>query len=86
MQPMRFCQSCRMPLSPLVLGTEADGTQSQEYCKFCYDKGAFTQDCTMEEMIAHCVPLFADSNPDMTLEEASDLLHELFPQLTRWKR
>ncbi len=86
MQPLKFCQSCLIPLAPQVLGTEADGSKSQDYCIYCYKEGAFTQELTMEEMIAKRAPLYANSNPDMTIQEAFDLLHELFPKLTRWKR
>ncbi len=28
----KFCQSCGMPLSPEVLGTEKDGSKNEEYC------------------------------------------------------
>lgn len=85
MERMKFCQSCHMPLSAYVYGTEQDGSKNSDYCIRCYANGAFTKDCTMEEMIAQCTPLFADSNPDMSLDEASALLHELFPSLKRWK-
>ena len=40
----------------------------------------------MEEMIARRAPLFANSNPDMTIEQATALLQEVFPHLTRWKQ
>ena len=39
---MRFCQSCGMPLTDEVLGTNADGSKSEEYCIYCYKDGAFT--------------------------------------------
>ena len=39
----------------IQLGTEADGTKSREYCNYCYENGAFTANCTMEEMIDFCV-------------------------------
>ncbi|MDO6432848.1 zinc ribbon domain-containing protein [Flavitalea sp. BT771] len=42
MSTEKFCQSCSMPLdSKAVLGTEKDGSASLEYCKFCYQHGAF---------------------------------------------
>ena len=50
----RFCQSCGMPLTDDVLGTNADGTKNEDYCMYCYKDGKFLQDCTMEEMIEHC--------------------------------
>jgi hypothetical protein len=42
-----------MPLSkdPLGGGTNADGSQSSEYCSHCFGQGAFTQpNITAEEM------------------------------------
>ena len=50
----KFCQSCGMPLTDDVLGTNADGTKNEDYCMYCYRDGHFLQDCTMEEMIEHC--------------------------------
>ena len=51
---LKFCQSCGMPLSPEVLGTNADGSKSDEYCIYCYKDGAFTGDFTMDQMIEFC--------------------------------
>ena len=50
----RNCQSCGMPMGPTDehYGTEADGSKSKDYCKYCYQNGAFTADCTMGEMIS----------------------------------
>ena len=44
----RFCQSCGMPLTEDVLGTNADGSKNEDYCMYCYKDGNFLQDCTME--------------------------------------
>ena len=41
---MKFCQSCGMPLTDEVLGTNADGSKNEEYCIYCYKDGAFTGD------------------------------------------
>ena len=42
MENKAICQSCGMPLdSEDVKGTEKNGMKSNDYCKFCYDKGAF---------------------------------------------
>ncbi|MDE6146321.1 MAG: zinc ribbon domain-containing protein, partial [Muribaculaceae bacterium] len=51
---MKFCQSCGMPLTNDVFGTNADGTQNEDYCIYCYKDGKFAQDMTMEQMIDHC--------------------------------
>lgn len=49
-----WCQSCGMPLEKNkieTLGTHADGSHTQEYCVYCYQKGSFTQpDITLEQM------------------------------------
>ena len=40
----RFCQSCHTPKNHKLFekGTENDGTENSEYCKMCYEEGAFT--------------------------------------------
>ena len=45
---IKFCQSCGMPLTREILGTNADGSQNEDYCIYCYKDGKFQQDCTME--------------------------------------
>lgn len=81
-----FCQSCAMPLTtPDLRGTEADGSASPHYCKYCYDKGKFTGDMTMEQMIDFCAPIMSKSNPGMTEEDAKDQMQKFFPLLLRWK-
>ena len=45
---MKFCQSCGMPLTEDVLGTNADGSKNKDYCMYCYRDGKFLQECTME--------------------------------------
>ena len=52
----KFCQSCGMPLTEDVLGTNADGSKNEDYCMYCYRDGKFLQDCTMEEMIGWINP------------------------------
>jgi predicted nucleic acid-binding protein len=81
------CQSCAMPLGPEAgpFGTGADGTPSPEYCEYCYQGGAFTQDCTMEEMIEVCVPHMTAANPGMTEDAARDGMRAYFPTLKRWQ-
>ena len=80
-----FCQSCAMPLTQDLRGTEADGSSSPHYCKYCYDKGRFTQGMTMEEMIDFCAGPMAQANPGMTEEQARQQMRKFFPLLLRWK-
>ena len=86
MEDMKFCQSCGMPLTKTEdFGTEKDGKLSEDYCVYCYKDGAFTADCTMEEMIEICVPPMVQSNQGMTPEQAREMMRQFFPHLKRWK-
>ena len=85
---MKFCQSCGMPLSPEVLGTNADGSKNEDYCMYCYKEGRFTNDCTMDEMIEFCVQFVDEVNKNMpkpmTKEEYKEMMRSYFPKLQRW--
>ena len=86
---MKFCQSCGMPLTNEVLGTNADGTPNEDYCIYCYKDGKFTQDMTMEQMIEHCAQ-FTDeinrnSGQNLTVEQMKEQMRQFFPHLKRWK-
>ena len=87
---MKFCQSCGMPLTDEVLGTNADGSKNEEYCMYCYKDGKFTQDCTMDEMIEHCAQFVGDFNKDsgqqLSKEEAIGQMKMYFPHLKRWRK
>lgn len=86
-----FCQSCGMPMSSEeMFGTNKDGSLNSDYCVYCYKDGEFLQDCTMEEMIAHCAKFTAEfnksSNTHFTEEEAIAQMRVFFPHLKRWKK
>ena len=85
---MHFCQSCGMPLTDEILGTNADGSKSEEYCIYCYKDGAFTGDFTMEEMIDFCSQFVEqynkDSGQNLTQEEYKAMLRQYYPSLKRW--
>ena len=86
----RFCQSCGMPLTEDVLGTNADGSKNEDYCMYCYKDGKFLQDCTMEEMIEHCSQFVDEVNKQMpkpmTKEEYKQMMRGFFPMLKRWRK
>ena len=85
-EEMNFCQSCGMPLmNNELLGTEKDGNVSEEYCKYCYDKGDFVAEMTMEDMINFCAPKVAETH-SMDIKEAKKQMEEFFPSLKRWKK
>lgn len=81
----KICQSCGMPIdSRDVLGTNADGSINEDYCKYCYDKGVFIEDVTMERFIEMCSGFGAQAG--MTNEQMKAYCTELFPTLKRWKK
>ena len=86
----RFCQSCGMPLTEEILGTNADGSKNEDYCMYCYKDGQFLQDCTMDEMIEHCSQFVDQVNKQMpkpmTKDEYKQMMKEYFPMLKRWRK
>ena len=87
---MKFCQSCGMPLTDDVLGTNADGSKNEDYCMYCYKDGKFLQDCTMDEMIEHCAQFVGAVNEGLpnpiTKEEYIGQMKMYFPRLKRWRK
>ena len=80
------CESCGMPLGPGMYGTEADGTSSTEYCKFCFENGKWVaEDMTKETMIAESIEHMTKV-VKMSPEEATRVANEVIPQLKRWKK
>jgi len=83
----RFCESCGMPMGETdeMYGTEQDGSKSADYCKHCYDKGAFTHpDATLEGMIDLVADIMVKDfgfSPD----EAKKQCNEGLPGLKRWR-
>lgn len=80
-----------MPLQDSqYFGTEKDGSQNHEYCIYCYKDGDFVQDCTMEEMIDHCINYLDEfngsCNTQFTKDEAIAHMKQYFPKLKRWKK
>jgi heterodisulfide reductase subunit C len=75
-----------MPMGPTdeMYGTEKDGTKSSDYCEYCYQDGAFTSECTMQEMIDFCVKPMLENVPGMTEAQARAIMEEHFPHLKRW--
>jgi hypothetical protein len=84
MKHEQFCQSCSMPLSEELLGTESDGSKSRDYCKFCYGNGKFSHPrYSLEEMICHLQDqMDQDDLPEDIIESAIERL----PHLKRWKK
>lgn len=81
----KVCQSCGMPItSDEELGTNNDGSISQDYCKYCFTNGEFIDKVSMEEYIEMCSQFGEQAG--MTHEEMKEHCTKLFPTLKRWKK
>ena len=82
-----FCQSCGMPMARSEdFGTNANGTNSGEYCRFCFQKGKFTDPgITMEQMIDK-VAGFMVKMQRLTKAKAKETVKNFIPNLKRWKK
>jgi hypothetical protein len=83
--PGPFCQSCAMPMQkPEDFGTNANGSQNQYYCRYCYQNGKFTMpDITMEQMIEKCAGIMKQMNiPEAQIEQTKTFI----PMLKRWNK
>ncbi len=86
---IKLCQSCGMPLTNEVLGTNADVAPNHDYCFYCYKDGKFAQQMTMEQMIDHCArftdEINRNSGQNLTAEQMKAQMRQFFPHLKRWK-
>ncbi|MFM1651020.1 zinc ribbon domain-containing protein [Brevibacillus sp. B_LB10_24] len=81
---VKLCQSCAMPLTEELSGTEENGAKNEEYCLYCYEQGAFKQpELTMEQMIETCIPFMQKNG--MEEKQARQLLQQHLPKLKRWQ-
>lgn len=81
-----FCQSCGIPLDTNeLLGTEANGEQSKEFCTYCYQSGEFVApEITMQEMIKKATAILIDK-ANMPAMQATIVTNTFIPNLKRWK-
>lgn len=79
-----ICQSCGMPMdTEAVKGTEKNGLKSNEYCKYCYENGAFTHPkMNLEDMKTNV----KNKMKKLELHEyAIQKAVNILPTLKRWK-
>ena len=86
----QLCQSCGMKLTQNSdCGTNADGSISYDYCRYCYKDGQFLQQCDMEGMIEHCTQFIDEMNKmlphPVSIEEYREMARSFFPMLKRWR-
>ena len=79
------CQSCGMPLGTGFYGTNADGTVSDEYCKYCFEKGFFREpNLTLDDIIGRSIAQIIDEQ-NMSKDDAEELARKIIPNLKRWQ-
>lgn len=82
-----ICQSCSMPMTiDTLYGTEKDSSKNKDYCCYCYKDGAFTANCSMEEMIDFCLNMPESASLYSDKEKARMQMMKHFPSLKRWKK
>ncbi|MBI4836770.1 MAG: zinc ribbon domain-containing protein [Candidatus Abawacabacteria bacterium] len=80
------CQSCGMPLGEGFWGSNEDNSHSQEYCKYCFQKGEFViPKMTINDMINTSVDHMT-KELHMNKEEAQKLAQATIPSLKRWRK
>ncbi len=78
------CQSCGRPVSTEILGTQRDGTKTEDYCVDCYQNGQFTDPhLTLHELEIKLTDM-AKVHNEISLEEAQQIIRCL-PDLKRWQ-
>jgi hypothetical protein len=86
MDDKQRCQSCGMPLGEGFYGTHLDGSANQEYCKFCYRNGEFSDpSMTLPKMINLSIENMVEEL-GFSDDKASELANSIIPQLNRWKK
>jgi len=84
MNNRNYCQSCSMPLdNPELSGTEKDGSKNNEYCKYCYENGAFVNpNMNLKEMTNLVITQMETMNID---SKTIDMAVSSLPNLKRWR-
>ena len=78
------CQCCGTPFSVpnMPFGTNDDGSENEDYCKWCYENGSFTSS-GLDEIIEHNAPFLMEAT-GYTREEAVSFMGIVLPSLKRW--
>ena len=75
-----------MPLGEGYYGTTADGHAARDYCRYCFQQGAFTQpELTLERMLQESIAHMT-TTLKISPARAEELARDLIPRLQRWRR
>lgn len=85
--PKNRCQSCGILFThPDQYGTNKDGSENSEYCKYCFQNGLFTQpNMTLDQMIENSTSYLVNGLK-MNESKARSLSQIIIPQLKRWRQ
>lgn len=84
------CQSCGMDLRQIEdFGTNSNEGVHTDYCKFCFKKGSFTHQRTLDEMVESNLKFLDEYNKEkglsFTPEQARKELKAHLSTLKRWR-
>jgi hypothetical protein len=81
-----ICQSCGMPMKREEdFGTNRDNSKNKEYCRFCFQKGRFTDEgITVNEKIEKLVKISV-GQLGMEESQARSMAQAKLPNLNRWR-
>lgn len=84
MEGIAQCQSCGMPLGNMKLGTNADGSENEDYCEYCYQNGGYVhENASMEDMLNLTFPYMVEAG--IPEPAAKAMLKKGLPMLKRWQ-
>ena len=80
-----LCQSCAMPMPrPSDHGTDLGGRIDEDYCRFCFREGLFTQpNLSLDGMIDRLVSMSGEMQ--VSPLEAAERGRRVLPKLKRWR-
>ncbi len=81
------CQSCGIPIKHSTeFGRTASGAADIKYCRYCLEKGEFTnKDITVEEMIEKVASALA-TKEKIDIEAAREKVSGIIKSLEWWKK
>jgi hypothetical protein len=85
-QQKTICQSCGMPMITVPdFGTNSDGSSNDEYCKYCFQEGAFKdQGISVEQKIEKNILIAVEMG--MQESDARKMANAILPNLKRWRK
>lgn len=79
-----ICQSCGLPFTKEMRGTNRDKSFNSDYCIKCFKDGEFTNHhLTLHQLEIQLLEM-AEEHNEISLEEAQQIIRKL-PELKRWR-